>query len=97
MAPKKVSGAPLAAGEEPLTAVLLADSFTQVSLKGGSVNYLIQKTSVALRHLLRICWLYSRASHEEHREWHCPGRSTSLQSSLHGRCINKMPHNSMLA
>ncbi|CAK0779954.1 hypothetical protein CVIRNUC_004898 [Coccomyxa viridis] len=29
MAPKKVSGAPLAAGEEPLTAVLLADSFTQ--------------------------------------------------------------------
>ena len=36
MAPKKVSGAPLAAGEEPLTAVLLADSFTQVSLRGKS-------------------------------------------------------------
>jgi len=30
MAPKKMSGAPIKAGEEPLTAVLLADSFTQV-------------------------------------------------------------------
>ena len=30
MAPKKVSGVPLTAGEEPLTAVILADSFTQV-------------------------------------------------------------------
>lgn len=31
MAPKKVSGVPLTAGEEPLTAVILADSFTQVA------------------------------------------------------------------
>ena len=31
MPPKKSSGAPLTAGEEPLTAVLLADSFTQVA------------------------------------------------------------------
>lgn len=30
MDPKKMSGAPIKAGEEPLTAVLLADSFTQV-------------------------------------------------------------------
>ena len=39
MAPKKVSGAPLTAGEEPLTAVLLADSFTQVSLQGKSGSF----------------------------------------------------------
>lgn len=31
MAPKKVSGGSLTAGEEPLTAVILADSFTQVA------------------------------------------------------------------
>ena len=35
MAPKKVSGLPLTAGEEPLTAVILADSFTQVICKAS--------------------------------------------------------------
>ena len=82
MAPKKASGAPLTAGEEPLTAVLLADSFTQVSLKGA--HGLIQDTFVAMRRVLRICWLYFRASHEGHQEWHCPGWSKLL-------CMNSAP------
>lgn len=47
MAPKKVSGAPLTAGEEPLTAVLLADSFTQVDVTGreDKIPFLIDSES----------------------------------------------------
>jgi len=66
MAPKKMSGAPIKAGEEPLTAVLLADSFTQVVYM-PLVVLKFEESQTFVQYILRLRSMLSSAWEAKHQ------------------------------